>query len=398
MLDTLSISQARKLALISQKLPRAKYAGISGTLGVIQHLGYIQIDSISVVSRAHHHTLWNRVVNYQSDFIDTLLEQQQIFEYWSHAAAYLPIEDFRYSLAKKAHIKAQKHWFERDQRVEKEVLTRIRSEGPLQAKDFQKPKNHTPGWWRWKPAKQALEQLFMAGELMCPKRIGFQKVYDLTERVLPQHLDLTMPSQAEIAQHLITQGVRSHGLVQAQDLSYLRTGLQASIKEQIQAMLEEKQLQKVRVNNQDYLTTDSLLAQLSTPISRQQIKLLSPFDNLVIQRKRLKRLFDFDYRIECYLPADKRQYGYYALPIIWQGELVARMDAKAERKTGLFIIKNIVLESKHQTNVEAFCHALIAELEAYANFNRCPKITLLNAQPATLKVTLSSVLMQRYSP
>lgn len=394
MANTLSIQQARKLALLSQRLPRSDYSGISGTQSAIQQLGYIQIDSISVVTRAHHHTLWSRVKNYQPEFIDTLLKEKKIFEYWSHAAAYLPLEDFRYSLPKKAKVAEQQHWFERDLKVEKEVLSRIRIEGPLQAKDFQRPKEHVEGWWQWKPAKKALEQLFMAGELMCPYRVGFQKVYDLTERVLPSSIDHTMPSDAEVARHLILQGLRSHGLVQLQELTYLRSELKDHIKEQIQAMQDENTLQTISVNKQLYFTTNELLAQLNQPLSRQQVKLLSPFDNLVIQRKRIKQLFDFDYRIECYLPAIKRQYGYYALPIIWQGQLVARMDAKADRKLGVFIINKLVLETGYYHNFEVFLHALLPELKAYAAFNHCQSIQVLETLPTSLKVKLAFMLKE----
>ena len=155
----------------------------------LKHLGYIQIDTISVVQRAHHHTLWNRNPRYKASQLDQLLADKQVFEYWSHAAAYLPFRDYRFSLPRKYAFASgdQNHWYKRDEQMLKWVLKRIATEGPLMAKDFEHTgKRIDP--WRTKPAKRALEYLFMQGDLMVPYRINFHKVYDLTERVLPESI------------------------------------------------------------------------------------------------------------------------------------------------------------------------------------------------------------------
>ena len=179
MTDSLSIQQARKLVLLSQRLPPARQAGsaIAATLSAVEHLGYVQIDTISVVQRAHHHTLWNRNPRYKISHLDQLLEDKQVFEYWSHAAAYLPMRDYRFSLFRKQAIANgdQNHWYERDEPLMKSVLKRIATEGPLMAKDFEHTGQKKIGEWTSKPAKRALECLFMQGELMVSYRVNFTR-------------------------------------------------------------------------------------------------------------------------------------------------------------------------------------------------------------------------------
>ncbi|HPR08023.1 MAG TPA: crosslink repair DNA glycosylase YcaQ family protein, partial [Denitromonas sp.] len=192
MTESLSLEHAQKLVLLSQRLPPGKPVGspVAATLAAIEHLGYVQIDTISAVQRAHHHTLWNRNPRYGAAHLDQLVADKQVFEYWSHAAAYLPMRDYRFSLPRKHAIAsgAQRHWYAPDAPLMQAVLKRITDEGPLMAKDFEHS-GRKLGEWQTKPAKRALEYLFMMGELMLPRRVSFQKVYDLTERVLPAGID-----------------------------------------------------------------------------------------------------------------------------------------------------------------------------------------------------------------
>lgn len=176
-------------ALNAQGLLRAQPygSGLVGAKKAINHLGYVQIDTISVVERAHHHVLYSRVPKFKPDMMNQMLLNKDIFEYWSHAAAFLPIADFRFSLPYKHAIKnGQTHWYRNpDKKLMNELLARIRSDGPLRSRDIETDTKKQAGWWDWKPAKKALEQLYMQGDLMVSEREGFQKVYDLTERVLP---------------------------------------------------------------------------------------------------------------------------------------------------------------------------------------------------------------------
>lgn len=366
----LTKKQARKIALVSQGLHKTNPfgTGITGTLQSVQHLSYVQIDSISVIQRAHHHCLWARVNNYQPEFLEQLIEQKQLFEYWSHAAAYFPMQDYRYSLPKKYSISAgEKHWHEKNPVAEKKVLNRIQQEGPLQAKDFAPlGSKKSSGWWDWKPDKVALEQLFIEGELMVVARKGFQKIYDLTDRVLPAGIDTSRPSEDEYNRHLVTRYLKAHGLGTIEQIGYLRKGLKSSIKQTCQQMVENVELQEVKVAGKAYFCLPNIEGLLKQSISQKQINILSPFDNILIQRQRLAELFDFHYQIECYVPAAKRQYGYFSLPLLWGSQFVGRMDAKIERKTKILHIQNLHLET---TALDEFIQLFQPALQTFLQFN-----------------------------
>src|SRR3990167_734595 len=182
-----SPKELRQLVLQHQGLLKPA-SGKAAVAEVLKQISYVQLDSIYVVERAHHHVLYNRVKNYQPKLLDKTLEQKQSFEYWSHAAAFLSAEDYRFSLQRKLLLQnGNNHWFNPEQQLMNEVLARIAAEGPLKASDFVNSGQKNGAWWDWQPAKQALEQLFMQGKLMVAKRDKFQKVYDLAERVWPDH-------------------------------------------------------------------------------------------------------------------------------------------------------------------------------------------------------------------
>jgi uncharacterized protein YcaQ len=365
-------AQARKIILLSQKIHSPMGRGNKGALKAIEQLGYIQIDSISVVQRAHHHTLWNRLKHYQPSDLQALEAQQQVFEYWSHAAAYLPMRDFRFSLPKKQAIASgQIHWHEKDPKLANSILQRIAADGPLQAKDFEHKRTvKSSGWWDWKPAKKALEQLFMEGELMVLKRQGFQKVYDLTERVLPDNIDTSTPSKAEYHQHLIKQFLRAHGLASPAEMSYLLRGHKNIITRECAELLEDGQLIKVNVKQQEYYALPNVIDLLKQTLSRNKVKILSPFDNLLIQRKRTNVLFNYNYQIECYVPEEKRQYGYFSLPLLWGQNFAGRMDAKIDRRTSILHIKNLHIET---SKITEFLHCLQPSLLNFMIFNQAIK-------------------------
>lgn len=373
--ETLSIDQARKLVLLSQRVPPARPTGsaIDASLSAIEHLGYIQIDTISAVQRAHHHVLWSRNPRYQLCHLDQLVEERRVFEYWSHAASYLPMCDYRFSLFRKQAIKTgeQSHWFKPDKKLMKYVHERIASEGALMVKDFEHG-GRKPGGWGSKPAKQALETLFMQGDLMVARRVNFHKVYDLTERVVPKGIDASVPSPEEHARFLITRYLGANGLGQASEIIYLLKHVKPLVASTLDEMVATGELLQVRVAGKSYVTLPKSLKLLEKPLARGKLKILSPFDNLLIQRKRMKALFGFDYQLECYVPEAKRQFGYFALPILWGGQLVARMDCKADRKTSVLHIHALAKESG-LANIDSFNLALGKELESFLLFNGCSR-------------------------
>lgn len=376
----LSLKQAQHLALKSQGLDGPAFGkGKKAVLAAIEHLGYVQIDTLAVVARAHHHTLWTRVSDYKESYLHELHEtDKQVFEYWSHAASYLPIKDYRYSLfTKKTYADGKSHWFSQDKKLKKYVLERIKSEGALQSKDFEYKRNGPGNWYAWKPAKQALEQLFMEGKLMVAKRQGFQKVYDLPENVLASTVDLSIPSEAEYAEYLVHSSIRANGIVEEKEIAYIRSGLKEAVSKALKKLIKNGSLLEVQIEGMGellFVTSPEQLAATAVSVN-QELQLLSPFDNAIIQRKRIKRLFDFDYQIECYVPEAKRTYGYFCLPVLLNGSFVARFDPKADRAAQTFYVKSMYFEKGFKPD-EAFNRRFAAKLKEFAAFNGCNKIVI----------------------
>ncbi len=403
-MQSLSADQARKLALISQALPQgvttfdrkqrsADYTQashhlhrapqpsalakpISDTLEVLEHLSYVQIDTISVVERAHHHVLWSRNPHYHPTHLDELIQQKQAFEYWSHAAAYLPMRDFRFSLPRKHALKTgqQTHWYKKDEPLMANILARIAAEGPLMAKDFASEGKKVNGWGS-KPTKQALESLFMQGDLMICERRNFHKVYDLTENVLPEGTNTQLPTPQEHGQFLILHFLNAHGFGSLAEMSYLLKETKSVVRDALNALLESGAVKKIMINNVVYFSTSEALARLDLRLRRKQAKILSPFDNLLIQRKRASAIFNFDYLIECYVPAAKRQFGYFCLPILWDGQLIARADCKVDRANSTLNILHLFLEPSLRDR-DTFLESLSMELDKFSQFNRCEQYVI----------------------
>ena len=253
------------------------------------------------------------------------------------------------------------------------IRRRISEEGPLMARDFEQRASPNSGWWDWKPAKIALEQMFMEGDLMVVGRQGFQKIYDLTERVLPAAIDTNPPDIHEQARYFIDTTIRAHGFAALKSFTYLRKGktLRDSVKEQLNQRVLDKELKEAFLPCGTHVFTDTGLA--TRKRVGEEVVILSPFDNCVIQRERCRRIFDFDYQIECYLPADKRKYGYFSLPLLFADQFVGRMDCKAERKKGVLNIKSLHM---HSNASETVYRGLASSLREYAEFNHCADINI----------------------
>lgn len=367
----LSPEQARRLIVASQGIYSAKQYGRGATAvnRILKRLSYVQIDTISVVERAHHHVLWSRQPAYQANWLDQAVEKQLAFEYWSHAAAFLPIEDYRFSLVKKAELAAGgKHWYDKDPKQARLVLDMIKERGSMKARDFDQARSIVgSGWGDKKPAKLALERLFMEGELMVVRRDGFQKVFDLTERVLPPEIDTSQPSEIEFIDYLIERFLLAQGLGTAREMAYLRKGLASKITQRCKELCKEGALVEVQFGNDRFFAKHDFELLLSKRIARSKIKILSPFDNLLIQRQRVRRFFDFDYQIECYVPQAKRRYGYFVLPVLQGTRLIARLDASVDRKQGTITVRKIWPESNYQLK---FDEPLQTALQEFARFNQ----------------------------
>jgi uncharacterized protein len=391
------LARLRRLALAAQGLLQAQpYGrGLAGARKAINHIGYVQIDTISVVERAHHHVFYARVPDFKPAMTNQMLLDRDIFEYWTHAAAFLPMADFRFSLPYKHAIKSgQTHWYKsRDQQLMDELLARIRTDGPIRSRDVETNTTKRTGWWDWKPAKKALEQLYMEGDLMVSDREGFQKTYDLTERVLPSHVNAQMPSQSEFAAHIVEQQLRCHGLVSLKGLTYQRRNpeLRQAVKALVNERLAQGTFEPVQLSSGEVFILETGALDRSLPALKHRMLILSPFDNSIIQRDRLKALFQFDYQIECYLPETKRQYGYFCLPLLYRDEFIGRIDCKAHRKIRQLEIKSLHLE-QHNFDQELVITAFVEAITQFCHFQNCDSVALTKAHPNHLTQRLRSAL------
>lgn len=389
----LSIEQARRLAIASQGLGASRFGrGRVGAGNAIRRLGYLQIDTISVVERAHHHTLWNRVPGYRRGHLDRLVAEREVLEYWAHAAAFLPMEDYRFCLPRMGETLARgRHWHPHDERVAREIVAVIRAEGPKRANDFEHHTGST-GMWEWGPVKRAIEYLFMAGILLVTRRENFQKVFDLAERVLPAGIDTTAPSAADFADYLVEGFITANGIAGRADFGHLRRNMKEALRDAVDRRIESGRLLPAQVAGIDgeMLVAADFESALSARLSRGSACLLSPFDNLVIQRRRVHRLFGFDYTLECYLPAARRRFGYFCLPVLWRGGLVARIDAKADRGSGTFQVLKVFCEN--EADDPAFDAALAAAIARLAVFAGCSRFHVGTTRPHRLRAALRAHL------
>lgn len=398
---TISRKAARRLALRSHLLAGPAQNGKSpaATLRTIEHLGYVQIDTISVIERAHHHVLWTRQPAYQASFLDRLLAKDRtVFENWTHAASYVPMRDYRFYTRRMARVRDSertKTWSRANRKVVDHVLDRIRDEGPLISADFKDPREKRGRWWDWKPAKRALELLFDSGELMVRERRGFQRVYDLSENVLPSKVDTSAPTDAEWHAFVIRRALNLFGLLPQRDIWWWRRRNREQVVERLRELVEDGEVAEVRVQGMDkgqcYALTDALDASAGGRINTRQMHILSPFDSVTIRRHWLASLFDFEYRLECYYPQRKRQFGYFTLPILKGDTFVGRLDAKADRKMGRLLVKRLWFEERIR-DYSDIAGQLGPRLWDFARLNGCDRVTLGTVTPRAARDTVKASL------
>jgi uncharacterized protein len=411
--EKLRASAARALAVEASGIGATIPDGLHGTIAALRRLGSVQIDTISVVERAHNHILWTRNPEYRAEHIPALEDEpRRAIEYWSHAAAYLPIEEYRYCLPRMQRIRAQGHeWFRADPKAIAFVREKIAAEGPMRAQDFGESMKGKKGWWDWKPAKIALEYLFHAGELVSIHRRGFQKVYDLAERAVPSSRDLQMPGDDEMAVRYIDQAVSSLGIFTAGEIAYMRKDGLDGIDTELARRVEDGRLLEVGVIDapamrKPYYATPETMERASANARERKprVLVLSPFDPLIIDRKRTMRIFGREYQLECYLPQAKRVFGYFALPLLYLGldgdaTLVGLLDAKAERGKSALLVRRLSVDPTASHGGRARGYASFARLVAdglreFAAFNRAERIDLqgLEASDGRLERSLRAAV------
>jgi len=397
--DALSIDQARRVVLAAQGLAAPARAGRVGPAilrATLERLGAIQIDSINVVARSHELVLAARAGPHDRAAFDRVVYRRRAgFEYWGHAASFLPMASFRLCRPRMRRLtQATRGWWvdirRRNQHLYGPVLDRIRAEGPLAASAFRDPDGPRRGsWWDWAPAKHVLEDLFDCGTLLVHDRVNFERRYDLAERVLPPGLDTSEPTAAEAAAELTLLAARALGVGTAADLAdYYRlpsADTRAALAELVAAGL----LQQVAVEG--WAKPAYLLPGTKVPrrLAHPPV-LLSPFDSLVWARERTERLFGFRYRLEVYVPAGKRVHGYYSMPVLAGGRLVARVDPKHDRQADRLLLRALHLEpSADPAEAVAATAAAAARLAAHLGAGR---VEAGDTMPAALAAALRATL------
>src|SRR5215218_2956155 len=378
--DALSSDQARRVALAAQGLAapaRATPAGPATLRATLERLGAIQVDSINVVARSHELVLHARAGRHDRAAFDRLVYRRRAgFEYGAHAASFLPMASFRLCLPRMRRLAAStRGWWvnvrQRNRHLYGPVLERIRDEGPLAASAFRDRDGPRRGsWWDWAPAKHVLEDLFDQGTLLVHDRVNFERRYDLAERVLPAGVDTSEPTAAEAALELTLLAARHLGVATAADLAdYYRLRPQEA-KPALAEAVAAGLLQEVAVAG--WARPAYLLPGARVPRRvAHPPTLLSPFDSLVWSRQRTERLFGFRYLLEVYVPAAKRVHGYYVMPVLADGRLVARLDPKHDRKAGRLVVRRFHIEDGVETDFAVTATATAAgRLAAYLGVNQ----------------------------
>ena len=390
---TLSLPAARALNLAAQGLlrPPRRKARKDDVLGTIRRMRALQIDTISVVARSPYLVLWSRLGSYKPEWLEQLHADGKLFEYWSHEACFLPIEDYglyRHRMLNPAAMGWKYHAAAMTPALVERVMGAIRERGPVRAIDFEQQRKGG-GWWQWKGEKRVLENLLTAGELMVPRRQGFQRVYDLRERVLPDWDDAQLLPREDVERDLVLSSVRALGVARAgwiADYFRMRKTITGPI---VKLLVDAKQLLSVRVKDHkhEFLVHPDhaeLLEQAQEgKLEATVTTLLSPFDPVVWDRARASELFDFDYRIECYTPAPKRVFGYYVLPILRRGALVGRLDAKAHRRGGIFEVRALYLEPATRVS-SALLTDVARAISDCAEWHGTPEVQIKKTTPATI--------------
>lgn len=383
---TLTPSRAREIILHAGGLAkRGQFGkGPEAVFKLIEHLGFVQIDTNYVVERAHHHAIFSRVPDYKPEWLDHLQEDDRVFEYLTYASGYMPMEDYRFSLPVKEHYLAR--WSSLpalELSVMNKVLDRVVRDGPQMARDFENDRvEASSGWWDWRPSKLALERLYFDGRLMTTHRKDFQKVFDLPVNRVPGDIDKTMPGAEEYARYVILRTLQTFGISYIKEINWRTRRLKCPIKEELAKLIEEGKVCQVAIEGKKTQALYMLSGYQKKKITLSgDAFILSPFDTLNVLRHRLRDFFDFDYQVECFVPEAKRKYGYFSLPVLIGDRFVARMDAKADRKEKVLNVLNLHFEKVKLSQADSV--RFREALAAFAKFNNCREIRILKTNNKT---------------
>lgn len=382
----LTKSQARKIIIHAAGLSkRAQFGkGREGAYNVIDHLGFVQVDTNYVVERAHHHTIAARVPGYKTEWLEQLQSDRMIYEFWTRDSGFMPMYEFRFSIPIHETFSAKwKSLPQNEINLMNKVLDRISREGPLSAKDFENDRvTKSSGWWDWRPSKVALERLHLTGKLLTTRKKDFHKVYELTENIIPGDINFTMPTTEEFTKHLIVRSLKALGIAYANEIAWNGRFVKPPVKPALQKLVDAGEVCQVEVEGLKgplYMLPEYKKKKITIT---GDAFVLSPFDILNVFRRRLRDFFDFDYQVECFVPEAKRKFGYFSLPILIGDTFVARMDSKVDRKQKTLTIHNIHFESVKMT--KAMTTKVCNAIQAFAGFNGCTGIIIIKSNNKSL--------------
>lgn len=395
----LTIQQARNIQLATMGLLNSseKVVTKKSVLQTIKNMSVLQIDTIHVVNKSPYLVLYSRLGVFEKEWLTDLLKDKNIFEYWSHAACFLPIGD--YPLYKSfidnkspRDFSAYNTWLLEHEDVVDKITKYIKKHGAVKSSTFKNTDKKRGGWWNWKTEKIALEGLFLTGIIAVSERKNFQRVYDLTSRVIPKEYRKKVPL-TKVYEEFIERSVKHLGVTKKEWVpDYFR--LKKTVAYPVfQKLLKKKEFIEVKVEGFDQSlyahkdNEDLIKSALKEKLIPTLTTFLSPFDPLIWDRFRAKELFGFEYQIESYTPSHKRKYGYFTLPVLYRGAIIGRMDAKAHRKEKIFEVKALHFEEGFKPDKE--CLSEIAHaLKDFATWHKASKITVQKVFPEKFKSLL----------
>jgi hypothetical protein len=394
-IPALSPAFARRLALLKQRLAgpsrstpsetsgRAS-ADADGLMEVVRDLGCLQLDPIGVVARSHQLVLWSRVGPYDLAHLDQLLwQERRLFEYWAHCASIVLTEDYplhspmmrAYPSGDSVYRQRAREWIAKNQKLRRYILNRLRREGPLLSRELEEDGLHPKawvsiGWTSGRNISRMLDCLWIGGKIMVAGREGIQKKWDLAERVLPEWTPRDRLTEREVVRRAAQRSLRALGVATPRQIQYhFIRGRYPNLKNVLAELVQEQRIRKVEIRDlpgEWYIHTDDcpLIAELQKDWE-PRTTLLSPFDNLICDRARTRQLFNFDYTVEIYVPAAKRKYGYYVLPILHGDRLIGRVDPERDRERGALRVNAVYAEPDAPRNAGRAVAGAIEDLAAF---------------------------------
>lgn len=350
-------STAKNIWIHSQKLDQIKPfgLGVNAVTKAVSHLGYVQIDTINVIERCHHHILYNRIPNYHPQFLyQAQTIEKSVFEYWTHALSYVPTADFKYFVNSMNNVNTlEGAWFSTvTENDYKKVKTLLKKQGAISIRDIKDDVlvEKTHAWGSSKPSKKALQLGFYKGDFAIAERDGMLKKYDLTERHFGWNSKPKAVKPIEYTNYILERALRSQGIVSVDSICHLSRSQKMPVAALIEKKVKSQELVEVKLEQTQKINFFCKPETLDKKYKiSEQTHILSPFDPLIIQRKRLKIFFDYEHFFEAYLPKEKRKFGYFTLPVLHKNNIIALLDLKTDRTQKKILIQNWVWLKKYKS-------------------------------------------------